>query len=155
MVQGRDGLPRRSPVHLALPMPKRCRHIRTTGKGQTDAPCPIEMAATDSIPPGLEFGGGEEVEKKLTLKHHRIDIDIIDTPCLSWNYSDVVFVMQRSFHLVVNKVGQRHSTHVFLSTNIYLYSICVALKTCLFCIQKSSEQLVQPQWPKLNTIHPY
>ena len=41
-------------------MPKRCRHVRTVGTGRTGAPCPIEMAATDSMPPGLEFGSGED-----------------------------------------------------------------------------------------------
>ena len=30
------------------------------------------MAATDSIPPGFEFGGGEEVEKPECVYHARI-----------------------------------------------------------------------------------
>ena len=63
MVQGHAGLPRHSLPHHALPMLKRCRHVWTAGKGQTGAPCPIERAAADSIPPGLEFGGGAGVEK--------------------------------------------------------------------------------------------
>ena len=70
-VRGDDGLPKGSLPHRAMPMPKRCRWDRTAGKGQTGAPCPIEMAATDSIPPGLEFGGGEEVEEP-ELKTSRV-----------------------------------------------------------------------------------
>ena len=83
MVQG-DGAPKCNLPHRAVPMPKRCRHVRTTGKGQTGAPCPIEMAATDSIPPGFELGGGKD-RKKPELK-------TTNTPCLLWKYPDVVFM---------------------------------------------------------------
>ena len=74
MVRGRDGLPRCSPVHRAWLMRERCRWDQTTGKGQTGALRPIEMAATRSIPPGLEFGGGEDRKKPelKVLQTHRV-----------------------------------------------------------------------------------
>ena len=49
-------------------------------------------------------------------------------------------------------VGQRHSTHVFLCTNLFAH---LKRRVFSFYIQKSSEELVQPQWRKPNAIHPY
>lgn len=54
-------------------MPKQCRHVGTAGKGETGAPCSIEVAATDSSPLSLEFGGGEAVERpehETSQTHH-------------------------------------------------------------------------------------
>ena len=124
-VQARDGLPRRSLPHRALPVPKRCRWDRTAGKGQTSAPCPIEMAATDSNPPGLELeefgvqiGNGSENIVALIL--------ICWDDLFTYFVAPVVYWLLNLPSLLVESVW-----NVLLCENCY-YSIIHKIEKCKF-----------------------